>query len=150
MEKLHLEQLKQLEELFGAMGFHIIYEDDIKSSLKNEIEDINYYINLLAIKHGWKKDKMDSFLGKVYTINPGAAISIMLKEIAIELDKKYSDHIRFSPEIYVFSTTHGKIVQLDKDSIKTFKFFAAFRTKEDAEFAIKVIDGLIPKKKYFN
>ena len=149
MEKLQFEYLEQFKQLFESMGIHLCYEDFFETSSKNEIEDINYYINLLAIKHNWKKDKMDGFLGKVYTINPGAAISIMLKEIAIELDKKYLDHIRFSPEIYVFSTTHGKIVQLDKDSIKTFKFFAAFRTKEDAEFAIKVIDGLIPKK-YFN
>ena len=139
-----LEKMTQLEEFFRTMGFHIIYEDHIKASLKNENRDINYYINLLADKHNWKKEKMDSFLGKVYDINPGAAISIMLKEIAIELDKKYSNHIRFSPEIYVFSTNRGEIVKLDKTNIKTFKFFAAFRTKEDAEFAIKVIEGLIP------
>ena len=139
----------QLEELFEDMGFYIIHEDLNKCSLKNENKDINYYIKLLADKHNWKEGKMNGFLGKVYEINPGAVISILLKEIAIELDKKYLDHIRFSPEIYVFSTTRGKIVKLDKTNIKTFKFFAAFRTKEDAEFAIKVIDGLIPKK-YFN
>ena len=111
--------------------------------------DIKYYIKLLADKHGWKEDKMNGFLGKLYEINSGAVISIMLKEIAIELDKKYPDHIRFSPEIYVFSTNCGKIVKLNKDSIKSFKFFAAFSTKEDAAFAVKVIDELIPKK-YFN
>ena len=143
------EKMTQLEELFRAMGFHIIYENYSRPSLKNENRDINYYIKLLADKHNWKKDKMNGFLGKLYEINPGAVISIMLKEIAIELDKKYPDHIRFSPQIYIFSKNRGKIVQLDKDSIKTFKFFAAFRTKEDAEFTIKVIDGLIPKK-YFN
>ena len=124
------------------MGIHFCYEDFFETSSKNEIEDINYYINLLAIKHGWKKDKMDGFLGNVYAINPGAAISIMLKEIAIELDKKYPDHIRFSPEIYIFSANRGKIVQLDKDSIKTFKFFAAFRTKEDALEAIRILKVL--------
>ena len=138
-------EMIQLEELFKAMGFHIIYEDCSKSSLKNENRDINYYIKSLADKHNWKKDKMNGFLGKLYEINPGAVISIMLKEIAIELDKKYPDHIRFSPEIYCFSINHGKIVKLDKTNIKTFKFFAAFRTKEDAEFAIKVMGGLIPK-----
>ena len=143
------EKMTQIEELFRAMGIHIIYEDHSKSSLKNENKDINYYIKLLADKHNWKEGKMNGFLGKVYEINPGAAISIMLKEIAIELDKKYPDHIRFSPEIYIFSANRGKIVKLDKTNIKTFKFFAAFRTKEDAEFAIKVIDGLISKK-YFN
>ena len=149
MEKLQFEYLEQFKQLFESMGIHLRYEDFFETSSKNEIEDINYYINLLAIKHNWKEGKMNGFLGKVYEINPGAVISILLKEIAIELDKKYLDHIRFSPEIYVFSTTHGKIVKLDKTNIKTFKFFAAFRTKEDAEFAIKVVDGLIPKK-YFN
>ena len=142
-------EMIQLKELLEDMGLHIIYENYSKPSSKNENKDINYYIKLLADKHGWKEDKMNGFLGRVYEINPGAVISIMLKEIAIELDKKYPDHIRFSPEIYIFSANRGKIVQLDKDSIKTFKFFAAFRTKEDAEFAIKVIDELIPKK-YFN
>ena len=138
-------EMTQFKELFEAMGFYIIYEDYNKSSLKNENRDINYYINSLADKHNRKTDKMDGFLGKLYEVNPGAVISIMLKEIAIELDKKYPDHIRFSPEIYCFSTNRGKIVKLDKTNIKTFKFFAAFRTKEDAEFAIKVMGGLIPK-----
>ena len=133
----------QLKELFEDMGLYIIYENYNKSSSKSEIEDINHYINLLAIKHNWKKDKMDGFLRKVYDINPGAAISIMLKEIAIELDKKYSNHIRFSPEIYVFSTNRGEIVKLDKTNIKTFKSFAAFRSKEDVEFAVKILGGLI-------
>ena len=43
----------------------------------------------------------------------------------------------------------GKVIQLDKTNIKTLKSFAAFRTKEDAEFAVKIVDGIIPKK-YFN
>lgn len=135
----------QLKELFEDMGFYIIYERYSKYSSKSEIEDINYYIKLLADKHNWKKNEMDSFLGKVYTINPGAAISIMLKEIAIILDKRYSNHIKYSPQIYAFSMSSGKVIQLDKTNIKTFKSFAAFRTKEDAKFAIKVIDGLIPE-----
>lgn len=143
MEKLHLEQLKQLEQLFESMGVHLHYEGFFETPLKSEREDINYYINLLANKHDWKKDKMDGFLGKVYDINPGAAISIMLKEIAITLDKKYSDHIKNSPQIYAFSLASGKVIQLDKTNIKTFKAFAAFRSKEDVEFAVKILGGLI-------
>ena len=142
-------EMIQLKELLEDMGLHIIYENFSKYSSKDENRDIKYYVKLLADKQGWKEDKMNGFLAKLYEINPGAVISIILKEIAIELDKKYPDHIRFSPEIYIFSANRGKIVKLDKDKIKTFKFFAAFRTKEDAEFAIKVIDELIPKK-YFN
>ena len=142
-------EMIQLKELLEDIILHIIYENFSKYSSKDENRDIKYYVKLLADKHGWKEDKMNGFLGKVYEINPGAVISIILKEIAIELDKKYPDHIRFSPEIYAFNITCGKIVKLNKDNIKTFKFFAAFRTKEDAEFAIKVIDELIPKK-YFN
>lgn len=139
----------QLKELLEDMGLHIIYENFSKYSSKDENRDIKYYVKLLADKHGWKEDKMNGFLGKLYEISPGAVISIMLKEIAIELDKNYSDHIIFSPEIYAFNITCGKIVKLNKYKIRTFKFFAAFRTIEDAEFAIKVIDELIPKK-YFN
>ena len=138
-------EMIQLKELLEDMGLHIIYENFYKHSSKDENRDIKYYVKLLADKQGWKEDKMDGFLAKLYEINPGAVISIILKEIAIELDKKYPDHIRFSPEIYIFSANRGKIVKLDKDKIKTFKFFAAFRTKEDAEFAIKVMGGLIPK-----
>ena len=145
MEKLHLEQLKQLEQLFESMGIHLRYEDFFETSSKSEIEDINYYINLLAIKHDWKKEKMDNFLGKVYDINPGAVISIMLKEIAIILDKRYSNHIKYSPQIYAFSMSSGKVIQLDKTNIKTLKSFAAFRTKEDAEFAVKILSVLIDK-----
>ena len=149
-----LKKMIELKELFEDMGFDIIYEDYNKSSSKSEIKDINdyiklldinYYIKLLADKHYWKKEKMDSFLGKVYDINPEAVISIILKEIAIELDKMYPDHIRFSPQIYAVSMSSGKVIQLDKTNIKTLKSFAAFRTKEDAELALKVIDGLIPK-----
>ena len=143
MEKLHLEQLKQLEQLFESMGIHLRYEDFFETSLKSEREDISYYINLLANKWDWKKDKMDGFLGKVYDINPGAAISIMLKEIAITLDKKYGDHIKNSPQIYAFSLASGQVIQLDKTNIKTFKSFAAFRSKEDVEFAVKILGGLI-------
>ena len=143
MEKLHLEQLEQLGKMLESMGIHLRYEGFFETPLKSEREDINYYINLLAIKHGWKKEKMDNFLGKVYDINPGAAISIMLKEIAIILDKRYNNHIKYSPQIYAYSMVSGKVIQLDKTNIKTFKSFAAFRTKEDAEFAIKVIDRLI-------
>ena len=138
-------EMIQLKELLEDMDLHIIYENFSKYSSKDENRDIKYYVKLLADKQGWKEDKMDGFLAKLYEINPGAVISIILKEIAIELDKKYPDHIRFSPEIYIFSANRGKIVKLDKDKIKTFKFFAAFRTKEDAEFAIKVMGGLIPK-----
>ena len=140
---VELEQLEQVGKMLESMGVHLHYEGFFETSLKSEREDINYYINLLANKWDWKKDKMDGFLGKVYDINPGAAISIMLKEIAITLDKKYGDHIKNSPQIYAFSLASGQVIQLDKTNIKTFKSFAAFRSKEDVEFAVKILGGLI-------
>ena len=140
---VELEQLEQLKKMLESMGVHLHYEGFFETPLKSEREDISYYINLLANKWDWKKDKMDGFLGKVYDINPGAAISIMLKEIAITLDKKYGDHIKNSPQIYAFSLASGQVIQLDKTNIKTFKSFAAFRSKEDAEFAVKILSGLI-------
>lgn len=70
---------------------------------------------------------------------PAAAFAIVLREIAIELDKKYEDHISNSPEIYSISLVDGRITKLYKSRIRSYKNFAAFRTIDDAKFACKVL-----------
>lgn len=77
-------------------------------------------------------------LKRLHIKYPSAAYSMILKEIAIALDKKYPDHISDSPEIYTISTLNGKICKVPKGSIKSYNNFAAFRTIEDARFACKI------------
>ena len=105
--------------------------------------DLSYYINNLALKRGWKYEKMSGFLYCLYEINKGAAFSTILREVAIELDKKYTDHIKNSDEIYVVSMTNGHIEKMDKKFIRSYGNFAAFRTVDDAKIACLITRDLL-------
>ena len=101
--------------------------------------DVAYYVRRVADRMGWKFEKADSFLNNIYDIYPNAAFSIMLREIAIELDKAYDDHIQNSPEIFVISSLDGRITKANKGVIKNYRNFAAFRSIEDAKIACKIL-----------
>lgn len=98
-----------------------------------------YYITTLANKKGWPAIKMAEFLDSLWEINPAAAFSTLAKEIAVELDKNYSDHIKNCDTIYIISTFDGRIHEVPGGIIKSFKNFAAFRTKKDAIKACKIL-----------
>ena len=106
-------------------------------------EDLEYYLNKIANRQGWDSDKMKHFMGKMFDINYAAAFSVYLREIAIELDKKYEDHISNCNEVYVLSIADGRIHKMYKAQIKNFKNFAAFRTVEDAQFACRILKHMI-------
>lgn len=93
----------------------------------------------LSKKTGWKLDKLNGILGTIDSVNPWAALQIVLKEIAIELDKKYKDHINKSEEIYAVSPQDGRIHKINKKTIKNYKAFPAFRNVEDAKIACSLI-----------
>lgn len=105
--------------------------------------NIHYYINKIAEKLGWKIEKVCNYLNTIDSICPNAAFSILLREIAIELDKKYEDHIEKSPEIYVISMFDGRITKANKAHIKNYRNFAAFRSVEDAKFACSIVKELL-------
>lgn len=105
--------------------------------------DLEYYIQKIAEKLGWKIEKVYNYLNSVDAILPAAAFSMVLREIAIELDKKYKDHIENSPEIYVISMLDGRITKANKAHIKNYRNFAAFRTIEDAKIACKITRDIL-------
>ena len=115
-----------------------------KSVTKAEIPmEMEYYIQKIAEKLGWKVDKVYNYLNNIDTILPAAAFSMVLREIAIELDKKYKDHIEKSPEIYIISTLDGRITKANKAHIKNYRNFAAFRTIEDAKIACRITKDIL-------
>lgn len=115
-----------------------------KSVVKTEVPmELEYYIQKIAEKLGWKVEKTYSYLNNVDTIFPAAAFSMILREIAIELDKKYKDHIEKNPEIYVISMLDGKITKVNKAHIKNYRNFAAFRTLEDAKIACRITKDIL-------
>jgi hypothetical protein len=112
----------------------------VESKVPMELE---YYIQKIAEKLGWKIEKVYNYLNSVDTILPVAAFSIVLREVAIELDKKYEDHIEKSPEIYVISMLDGRITKANKAHIKNYRNFAAFRTIEDAKIACRITRDIL-------
>ena len=115
-----------------------------KPCAKNEVPmDMNFYIERIAARLGWKPEKVYNYLNSVDSILPAAALSIVLREIATELDKKYEDHIENSPEIYVISLLDGRITKANKAHIRNYRNFAAFRTIEDAKIACKILKPVL-------
>lgn len=108
--------------------------------LKNKVPTyVTYYMQKLADKFGIDFKEVNILLGSIDKVYPAASFSMIMREIAIEMDKKYEDHIENSPEIYVVSAVNGTIVKANKAHIKNYRNFAAFRTLEDARTACRIM-----------
>ena len=122
----------------------IITTKPAKSVVETEVPmELEYYIQKIADKLGWKVEKVYNYLNSVDAILPAAAFSMVLREIAIELDKKYEDHIEKSPEIYVISMLDGRITKANKAHIKNYRNFAAFRSVNDAKIACRITRDIL-------
>ena len=106
-------------------------------------KNFHYYIEKLAKRLNWKVEKMYNYFNTMYSIHPAASLSMILREIAIELDNKYPDHISNSPEIYVISMFDGRITKANKSLIKNYRNFAAFRSVEDAKIACNIVKPIL-------
>lgn len=105
--------------------------------------NMDFYIEKIVARLGWKPEKAYNYFNSVYSILPAAVFSMVLREIAIELDRKYEDHIKNSPEIYVISLSDGRITKVNKAHIKNYRNFAAFRTIEDAKTACRIVKPIL-------
>lgn len=121
----------------------VIVEKTGKGTPSEVPTDIEFYIEKIAKKKGWKLEKLYNFLNGIDELSEAAAFSIVLREVAIEIDKKYEDHIEKSSEIYVISMLDGRITKANKAHIKNYRNFAAFRTIEDAKIACKIVSSLL-------
>lgn len=105
--------------------------------------NLDYYIQNIADKMGWNLDKTYNYLNNIDSLYPVAALNIILREIAIELDMKYPDTINNSPTIFVISALDGTIRNINKAHIKNYRNFAAFRTVEDAKIACHIVKDIL-------
>lgn len=134
-----------VESLFGTLKSLLestkgtVEVEKEKKEEKATIYPKLYYIKNLAIKRGWGVSQMVDFFRELWNFYPAAALSLLLREIAIELDKNYKDHINDSDKIFVISMLDGKIHEVVKRHVKNYKNFAAFRTLEDARIACKIL-----------
>lgn len=119
-------------------------KDKILSAIENSAPMcVGYYITSLAEKVGWKPEKMAGYLQNLWDINPAVVFSILLREIAIELDKKYEDHINNCEELFIISLMDGRIHKVPRAYIKNFRNFAAFRTEQDAKIACRILRDVL-------
>lgn len=100
---------------------------------------LNYFIEEIAKKKGWKPERAAGWLNGIAELSPIAAFNIVVREVAVWLDKKYEDHIENSEKIYIISPFDGVIHEVCKKYIKNYRNFAAFRTIEDARFACNLL-----------
>ena len=133
------EQTKKIDNFLATLAKEFGIKID-ESAEETAVPDcLDFYILSLAKRLNWKPDKVLGFLNKLAEIRPILPFNLLLKEIAVELDKQYAGHIKNSKEIWVVSVLNGSIGRVNKDEITTYDNFAAFRTKEDAKFAMKVL-----------
>ena len=118
----------------------LIKEGKIKVADVEDHNDVwNAAITSLINKTGWKEEKLSNILGTLDSVNPWATTQIVLREIAIELDKKYNDHINKSEHIFAISPQDGRIHEINKAHIKNYRAFPAFRTINDAKIACSLV-----------
>ena len=117
---------------------------EVTPEVKNkEVVSVDFFIECLAARNKWDVKNMKKYLESLYNIYPAVVFSTLLREIAIQLDKKYSNHISESEDIWVVSMFNGRITKVhDRNSIKNFRNFAAFRTLDDAIYAKNVLKDL--------
>lgn len=121
-----------------------LLKDGIVSEVKEEVKDKSKvpYITLdtclesLAKRIHWDVDNVYRYIDRLSGISMSAVVSVLLREVAIALDKQYPDHIEKSKEVWVISMLNSEISRVkDLSKIKNFRNFSAFRTLEDAKYA---------------
>ena len=137
---LSVERVQRIAVVTKELMGKLIKDGKVNVVEENSINKIwNDAIKSLAKKTNWKEEKLLNILATLHLANPWAATQMVLREIAIELDKKYDDHINKSEKIYVISPQDGRIHEVNKKTVKNYKAFPAFRSIEDAKIACSLI-----------
>lgn len=105
---------------------------------------VKYYVAKLARKMNLKFEVCEAMLGNIASYSPITVISLLAKQISIELDQHYDGHIRDAEHIFVLSTVDGTITEIPaKARVETnYRNFAAFRSLEDANLAYSILSNL--------
>lgn len=142
------EKVELLKEFYEALIHYLesvkttkeIEEAKIKQAEERSKIDVGYIVDKIGNQLNMNFESTVQWIKMIEEVNPAAVVAILLKKIAIELDKFYPDYISKSEHIFIVSLTDGEVHELNKSSIKSFKGFAAFRTYEDALFAKNLIN----------
>ena len=126
-KSLTKEQVEYAEQVFTQVA------------IANNPGTIDHYIYRLTARHNWPVKKMYSYIQNLHKFSPAAALNVILKEIALAFDEKYEDQIENSEKIFTILMTNGKVAEVDKAAIRNYRNFPAFRTKQEAVLAHRIL-----------
>lgn len=139
-----------IKETFIMTPYGAIPEAVIKKYFKKRFKitpkvpmDIDYYVRKLSEKLEYGVPETYHLLNTLLKVYPAAALNLLLREVAVKLDKQYEDHIEDSEKIFIVSTLDGRIHEACKGHIKNYRNFAAFRTMEDARIACRILRDIL-------
>lgn len=74
-----------------------------------------------------------------------ARFSVILRALAVLIDRKYPDHINNASvdKYFTIDMTNGRVCEVPKGRIKNFRNFAAFRSIDDIKIATKILRPFI-------
>jgi len=112
---------------------------------KSTPTDLTFYASKVANRLGWdslRTANEDPFWRNLNIREFGPFLDMLTREIALELDKKYPDHIKECEEVYVISRLDFTIGKIKTSDIKFSGYVPLFRTEEDAKFAVSILTGV--------
>ena len=118
---------KELELLVEAGVLNIVEESILEKAIKK-----------LADKAGITLDVMEDFIYTLSCMNEWIAIKLLLKQVAIEMDRKYEGHISKCSRAYIVSSHTLSALKVDPADYKSDRV-SLFRSKEEAEEALKCV-----------
>lgn len=125
--------------------------EKVKTKIKNpQLELFNSLLESLAKKYDLNLKQLAFRLKIAEELSPGTLDKIIVREIAIQIDKKYSDNIRkncksegnyyvLHPELRMTNPIPKKLI-----SYETFQQIGFFRNAEDSEIGRIVFQKLQP------
>lgn len=137
----HVKTNNLTEDLLNMLiGYRVVKEVEVAETTKEIVvpTDLNYYAAKIGKVINLNEEEATEFFEVLAQKFPYAVFSLVLKQVAIEIDRKYKDHISNSERIFGVSMINGCISEIPKSQVKNYHNFAAFRTLEDAKLACRI------------
>ena len=115
----------------------------LDAQARQQMTGEEYYIFRIASNKGWDLTKTAHYIENLTKFSPAAALLVILREIAVDLDDQHDGHIEDSEEIWTISLLNGKVEQVDKSKVKNYRSIPAFRSQGEAKLAHRILSKRI-------
>lgn len=128
------DDLKVVFEKLTKKELELLVDLDVVEAVEPNI--VLVALQKLADKANMSILDMDNFIYNLNKMNSWAAFILLLKQVAIIMDKKYPDHIMNANKLFYVSSTNLKVEELPDKAIINPNHVSLFRTIEEAKKAI--------------